>query len=127
MLTFAKPLAQLAQREWQVGEHLLVNWTRDAFWYPATVVKKEGKRYSVRFDDGDEEWTASSRMTQEDIEVGDKVFANFKNLGRYYPGTVAKRQGRKVHIRYDDGDAEVTTIASVRVLRPKAQHVPAAR
>jgi len=112
-------LAKLPQ--WKVGEKLLVNWSHDKYWYPATIKKKDGQRYFVVFDDGDKEWTVPSRMIEEDIRVGDRVFGNWKSRKRYYPGRVTRRDGNKIHISYDDGDQENTTISFVRVLRPRVK------
>jgi len=106
---------------WKVGEKLLVNWSHDKYWYPATIKKKDGQRYFVVFDDGDKEWTVPSHMIEEDIRVGDRVFGNWKKRKRYYPGRVTRRDGNKIHISYDDGDQENTTISFVRVLRPRVK------
>jgi hypothetical protein len=101
----------------EVGDTLLVKWSQDNYWYPATIVNKEGGRYFVRFHDGDEEWTNPFFMKVEDIREGDRVFGNYQNGGKYYPGRVTQRNGPAIHIIYDDGDEEDTTISFVRVLR----------
>ncbi len=101
----------------EVGETMLVKWSKDNYWYPATIVNIEADRYFVRFHDGDEEWTHPSFMKEEDIREGDKVFGNYKNLGKYYPGIVTERNGSAIHIKYEDGDEEDTTISFVRVLK----------
>ena len=99
------------------GDHVLVNWSHDSYWYPATIKKIDGSRYYILFDDGDKEWTTAERITTEEIKVGSKVFANWKKKGHYYPGRVTQRNGDRIHIQYDDGDKETTTISVVRVLR----------
>lgn len=104
---------------WEVGDTLLVNWSGDIYWYPATIQKKDRDRYFVHFDDGDKEWTNRSRMIPEDITVGDQVFGNWKGKGKYYRGKVTSRNGKTIHINYDDGDKETTTISFVRVIRPR--------
>ncbi len=121
-LTFLRPIPILPPaRTWNTGETLLVNWSKDDYWYPATVKKKEGMRYFVVFDDGDKEWTTADRMTVEDMSMGDRVFGNWQKRGKYYPGRIAQRKGREIHIKYDDGDEEDTTISVVRVLRPRIE------
>ncbi len=110
--------AQNSSGSWKIDQKPLVNWSRDAYWYPATIIKKEGNRYFVLFDDGDKEWTDHSRMTPDDIAVGDRVFGNWKGKGKYYPGKIATRNGTTIHIKYDDGDQETTTISFVRVKKP---------
>ena len=104
---------------WEVGDTLLVNWTGDVYWYPGTIQKKEGNRYFVHFDDGDKEWTYRSKMISDDIAVGDRVFGNWKGKGKYYKGKISTRNGKTIHISYDDGDQETTTISFVRVIRPR--------
>jgi len=79
--------------------------------------EKDGSRYYILFDDGDKQWTAAERITTDDIKVGSKVFTNWKKKGRYYSGRVTQRKGDRIHIRYDDGDKETTTISVVRILR----------
>ncbi len=121
-LTFLRALPALPPpRAWQVGDRALVHWSKNEFWYPATVQKKDGDKYFIVFDDGDEEWTTADRMTAEDLRVGDRVFGNWKKGGTYYPGKITKREGHNIHISYDDGDQEDTTIGVVRVLRPREE------
>lgn len=103
----------------RVGERILARWTEDNYWYAGAVESAEGGRYFVRFDDGDVAWTDASRMGPEDIQAGDKVFAKWKGGKRYFPGTVTSRGGETVSIRYDDGDEETTTLAALRVRRPR--------
>ena len=51
------------------------------------------------------------------LKVGDRVSANWKKGGQYYNGKITSRDGDKIHISYDDGDQEDTTISVVRVQR----------
>jgi hypothetical protein len=73
----------------------------------------------VQFDDGDDEWTTPQRMVPDDLRVGDRVFGNWQKGGVYFPGKITKREGDKIHIQYDDGDQEDTTVAVARVMRPR--------
>lgn len=108
-------LAQSSQ--WKVDDRVLVNWSADDYWYPATITEVNGSRYRVVFDDGDEEWTEAARITAENLTVGNRVFANWKRQGLYYPGKITARRGNTITILYDDGDQETTTIAVVRIKR----------
>jgi len=110
-------LAQSSQ--WTVNDRVLVKWSGDEFWYPATITEVSGSRYHVAFDDGDEEWTDDARITAENLTVGSRVFGNWKRQGLYYPGKITARRGNTITILYDDGDQETTTIAVVRVRRPQ--------
>jgi uncharacterized protein (DUF427 family) len=105
----------LTAQEWDVGDHVMVNWTGDEFWYPATVVAAEEDGYFVVFDDFDREWVPAGRIRPENLSVGDKVFCNWMGGGIYYPGEIASRRGNAIVVHYDDGDVEATTIAGVRV------------
>jgi len=58
-------------------------------------------------------------MIVENIAIGDRVFGNWKDRGKYYSGKVITRKGKTIQIKYDDGDEETTTISFVRVIRPK--------
>jgi uncharacterized protein (DUF427 family) len=105
----------LAAEDWEVGDHVMVNWTGDDFWYPGTVVAVENGEYFVVFDDFDREWVPAGRIRPENLSVGDKVFCNWMGGGIYYPGEIASRRGNAIIVHYEDGDVEATTIAGVRV------------
>lgn len=53
----------------------------------------------------------------ENIEIGDRVYGNWKGKGYYYPGRIAGRREDRIYIHYDDRDKEWTTIGRVRVQR----------
>lgn len=112
--------AGAAEKKWKEGERVLALWKADKDWFYVGTVRefKDGK-YQVVFDDGDKDWVDAGNVYAEDIAVGDKVAGNFKRLGLYYPGKVTKRTGDQVHVKYDDGDEEDTTIAMLRVKRPR--------
>jgi hypothetical protein len=52
------------------------------------------------------------------LQVGDRVEGNWKGLGRYYPGQITQKKSDNIHVQYDDGDQEWTTLDRVR--RPGA-------
>ncbi len=107
-------------KQWKVGDRVLARWGPEKFWYVGTVKEAKGDKYVIGFDDGDKQETPADEITAEDIKVGDKVFGNFKRAGKYYPGKVTTRTGDQIHIKYDDGDEEDTTIGMVRVERSRA-------
>lgn len=102
---------------WKVGDRVLADWSNDAYWYPATVREVSGDRIYVRFDDGDKEWTTNERLMAIDIEPGDRVYCRWQDGRYYYPGRVTQMNSEKIHVQYDDGDKEWTTIGCVRVTR----------
>lgn len=105
-------------KRWKEGDTVLVKWSMDDFWYPATVTKVEKDRYFVHFHDGTEEWTDGTMMTAEDLAVGDRISGRFRQGPDYYPGVIKERKGATVHIRYDDGDEETALLNILRVRRP---------
>lgn len=115
VLTLAVGGAVCAQSSWSVGDHVLVNWTGDDYWYPGTIVAMEGGQYFVVYDDGDREWVDAVRIRRDDVVVGTRVSANWLGEGIYYTGVISLRTGNAVVIQYDDGDVEATTVAAVRV------------
>lgn len=87
----------------------------DGLWYPATITGKVGSQTSVAFDDGDKATLSASRIRPIDWAVGTKVQCNWLGRGRYYSGTItAMSSSAAVHINYDDGDQEDTTIGRCR-------------
>lgn len=103
------------KRAWKVDDRVLVNWSQDEFWYPATITRVSRSRYYIVFDDGDEEWTTRSRIAPLKLTVGRRVFANRKHEGDYYPGKIIARRKNTITILYNDGIRETTTIAVIRV------------
>lgn len=102
---------------WNIDDRVLANWTHDEYWYPATVREVDDERVYIYFDDGDKEWTTAERLMAVDIEPGDRVHCRWKDGPYYYPGRVTQIAGEKLHVRYDDGDEEWTTLRCLRVTR----------
>lgn len=100
---------------WNVGEHCIVKWSGDGYGYPGTIKHIKDGLYLVYYDDGDREWRLEKYLKNERIQPGDIVFGNWKSRGKYYRGRIARRNGQKIFIHYDDGDKEWTTISKVKV------------
>ncbi len=96
-----------------VGDNVMANWTGDAYWYPATIVQKEGSRFFVVFEDFDREWITADRIRAENLQVGQNVQCRWQG-GDFYPGKIGRRSGKVVYINYNDGDVEWTTIDHIR-------------
>jgi tetratricopeptide (TPR) repeat protein len=110
-----------------VGQRVLGAWP-DGFFYPATVEAVEPGRCFLRFDDGDAAWVPAGLVTDLDVTVGSRVFARWQGGRVFFPGRVDQQRGQKIHIRYDDGDQEWTSVSMVRVNRappPVATPAPA--
>ncbi len=102
---------------WIVGDRVLAKWSQDPFWYPGTVQALEGERLHVYYDDGESEWLPPDRVAPLDLKPGDRVFGRWQQGPVFYPGQITARDGEKIHIRYDDGGQETTTLSLVRVRR----------
>jgi hypothetical protein len=102
---------------WIVGDRVLAKWSGDPFWYPGTIQALEGERLHVYYDDGDKEWLTPDRVTPLDLKPGDRVFGRWQHGPEFYPGRISMRDGEKIHIEYDDGGQETTTLSLVRVRR----------
>lgn len=99
------------------GERVLARWPFEPFWYPATVADRNGERVWVLYDDGHKACLPDDQVTEMDVQVGDAVFARWKCGALYYPGRITRKLGEEIHVEYDDGDWEETTLSVVRVLR----------
>jgi hypothetical protein len=102
---------------WIIGDRVLAKWSKDMYWYPATVQAMDGDRLHIYFDDGDNEWITAGAVTVIDLAPGDRVFARFQRGPVYAPARIVRRDGERLSIKYDDGKQEDTTIGFVRVLR----------
>src|SRR5207237_961088 len=100
-------------------KRIFARWEADGFSYLATVEKRDGDKVFIKYSDGVTEWATAWRVSYFDLKVGDNVQGNWQQRGLYYPGTVARRDGDRIRINYDDGDVETTTMARIRV-NPRA-------
>jgi len=101
-----------------VGDRVLAEWPAEIDWlYPGTVVSRDGENYEILFDDGDRAKLTVEQMRPLAIEVGVRVYGNWRSGGQYYPGRVSTVAGEAISIEYDDGDKETTTVRMVRVHR----------
>jgi len=96
-----------------VGARVLGQW-HDGLWYPATVRSVSGNELQLAFDDGDRRTASPSQVRPVEWNVGTRVQCNWKGRGRYYHGTIGRKDGDQVFINYDDGDKELTTIGRCR-------------
>ena len=102
-----------ARVQLQTGMRVLGQWG-DGFWYPATLGEQKGDVFQVAFDDGDRADLPRTRIRPIDWKIGSRVQCNWNSYGRYYQGTITRSNGDLVHINYDDGDQENTSIGKCR-------------
>ena len=98
---------------WQSGDRVLGQWS-DGYWYPAVVSGISGGNFNISFDDGDTAVLPASKIRKINWGEGTKVQCNWKHRGGYYSGTITRMNGEAIHISYDDGDQEDSTISICR-------------
>ena len=49
--------------------------------------------------------------------MGEEVLCRWKGGPDFYPGKITSLEGEKIHIHYDDGDEETTTVRLLRLRR----------
>jgi hypothetical protein len=117
-------LVRLQRDEWfppsessniQEGARVMGCWF-DTNWYPGIVLSVDGKRFHILFDDGDQALLTADKLRVLSVDVGDRVFGRYKGGPVYYPGTVTRKDGEVIHIQYDDGDEETTSVRLIRLL-----------
>jgi hypothetical protein len=113
------PAAGGSQGPWKAGDRVLASWL-DGYFYPGRVRQVQGDSCAIAFDDGDVAWVHEANVRGPDIRPGSQVFCRFHAGPMYLPGTVQQQHGEKIHVRYESGEQEWTTISLVRVRRPLA-------
>jgi hypothetical protein len=98
------------------GDRVLACW-HDLNWYPGVVVSVNGKRIHILFDDGDQALVTPDRIRALAFRAGDRVCCRKKGGPFYSPGEITRINGEVIHVAYDDGEEEVTSIRLVRVER----------
>jgi hypothetical protein len=75
-----------------------------------SVVRRRGYRRRLAVS----RRVSTRKTTAAPLKIGDRVWANWWELGDYYPGVITKIQGEHVHVRYDDGDEEQVHLRNIR-------------
>ncbi len=99
----------------KVGMRGLALWEADGYWYPASIITIKDGKYQVKWDDGQKSWLQSTEVFKYTVSPGDRVEGNWLNGGKYYTGVVKSKKGKRIHICYDDGDEEDTSVDMVRM------------
>jgi hypothetical protein len=111
-----KALTAPAEECWTAGDRVFACW-HDLFWYPAVILTNNGDKYHVILDNGNQALVSGERMRRLHLEAGDKILARWKGGPEYYGGEIASSNGEVIHIHYDDGDEEMTSVRLVRLQR----------
>ncbi len=96
-----------------VGDKIKARWKGGVPWYTGTITELSKEKVNVLYDDGDTEWVGDLTLIKKikllkisKLKVGDRIRGNWKGSGTWYNGKITKIDGSKVHVQYDDGDAE---------------------
>ncbi len=102
-------------RQWKRNDRVLMNWSADRFWYPATIMNSLEHGYRVRLDNGRVVRSDPRYLTHLSIAAGARVEVNWKGQGRWYPGYVTDTESDTVTVRFDDGFTEKSALMRVRL------------
>lgn len=99
-----------------VGDRVLAQWPAEMeWWYPGVVVASTGAAFDVRFDDGGSAALRDDQTRPLLLAIGARVSARFRGGDAFYSGIISEAVGNALHICYDDGDKEWTSVSMLRV------------
>jgi hypothetical protein len=90
----------------------------DGFLYPGELLTVEEDRVLIQFLDGPERQLTPELIGAFELKVGGRVECRWKGGPIYFPGVLAKVEGDRVYVRYDDGDEEWNSIRLIRLKPP---------
>jgi len=111
-----------------IGNRVLANWKNAGPLYFGTIadVNRDGT-YDIQYDDGDAEIRVEQTRIHlaPNLNVGDRVFVNWKAHGYYFPAQVAViHPDHTIRVDFDDGDVEDNIpLSRVRVITEENKEV----
>ena len=96
------------------GDWVLGNYKGAGYWFPGVIDSISGGKVTIRYDDGDRETVAISKVRPYDWMIGTRVECTYKGGGQWYAGKISSLAGEKIGIAYDDGDKETTKTGRCR-------------
>jgi hypothetical protein len=90
------------------GDRVWAPWIASVLFVGVVDAIKNDEAH-IHFDDGDQGWVQLNQLLPFEPTVGMGVLGNWKMAGQYFPGAIARIDGTRILIRYDDGDVEWTT------------------
>jgi hypothetical protein len=91
----------------------------DGYVYPAEILSMDGDKIIVQFLDGPERMLTPELAKRFELVAGARVECRWKGGQTYFPGKITELDGDRIHMAYDDGDREWTTIRLVRFVPPE--------
>ena len=114
------------------GDKIEADYRGRGKFYPGKIDRDRGDdTYDIAYDDGERESRVAKRLIRKrdrsrsrsprggsGFREGDKVEADYRGRGRYYPGKIDRNRGDDTYdIAYDDGERE--TRVAKRLIRKK--------
>lgn len=88
----------------------------DEYIYPADIVQIEDEqRIIVQYLDGPERMLTPELIKRFDVRPGLKIECRYNGGQHFFPGTLQKLEGERVHVKYDDGEEEWTSVRLLRI------------
>jgi hypothetical protein len=106
---------------WNEGDRAFALWDEDEYFYPATIIKIEDDDIFIRFDTGEEEWTAADYLEAYEVAVDEQVECKSAQDNLYYDVVVLDVNGDRVEVEYDDETTEWTTLSRLRFYMDEAE------
>ena len=111
------------------GDKVEADYKGKGRYYPGKITRdRRDGSYDIDYDDGEKETRVDEKLIRPlggspkkssagKLEEGDKVEADYKGKGRYYPGKITRdRRDGSYDIDYDDGEKE--TRVDEKLIRP---------
>lgn len=84
--------------------------------YPGEIVTIEDEiRIIVQYLDGPERMLTPELIKKWDLRAGTKIECRWAGGPHFFPGTLAKIDGERIFVKYEDGDEEWTSIRLFRI------------
>jgi hypothetical protein len=99
---------------WRKGDRVLAPW-EPTYLYAGTLDQVSAGRALIQFDDGDAGWVDLAFVQPLALERGQRVMSRRRMGPHFFPGEIYEIDGENVHIEFDDGKEEHTTVASLRI------------
>lgn len=112
------PVVEVSRHaDWSEGDRILAPW-EPQWLYPGVVRRVQGDVAEIDFDDGDHASRYLAELRPVEVQKGDRVYARRdKGPKMYYPATVLAVRGEEVHVRFEAGGEEWTTVSYLRFAR----------
>lgn len=103
------------ETDWDVGDRILAPWESE-WLYPGVVLCIDEDVAFIKFDDGDRAIVPLEDLRAIQMSRGDTIYCRRdRALRRYYPAEILSVRDEELHVQYEDGAEDFTTISFIRV------------